>query len=97
MRVLEVVVSHKKPGQVVIAGAAYDAQRDAERFLVAAAGLGADLGLVLSPGYFRKQMTDDVLFRYFSSIADGAAIPLLLYNAPGFCGITSGRCAPPAL
>lgn len=88
MRVLEVVVSHKGPGQVVIAGAAYDAQRDAERFLAAAADLGADLGLVLSPGYFRKQMTDDVLFRYFSTLADGAAIPLLLYNAPGFCGIT---------
>jgi len=88
LRVLEVVVRHKGPGQVVIAGAAYDAQRDAERFLAAAADLGADLGLVLSPGYFRKQMTDDVLFRYFSSLADGAGFPLLLYNAPGFCGVT---------
>jgi 4-hydroxy-2-oxoglutarate aldolase len=33
-------------------------------------------------------MTDDVLYRYFSSLADRARIPLLLYNAPGFCGIT---------
>ena len=87
LRVLDVVVRHKGPGQVVIAGAAYDAQRDAERFLAAAAEQGADLGLVLSPGYFRKQMTDEVLFRYFSSLANGASIPLLLYNAPGFCGI----------
>jgi 4-hydroxy-2-oxoglutarate aldolase len=88
LRVLDVVVRHKGPGQVVMAGATYDAQRDAERFLAAAADLGADFGLVLSPGYFRKQMIDDVLFRYFSSLADGASIPLLLYNAPGFCGIT---------
>ena len=73
---------------MVLAGAAYDGQREAERFLAAAADLGADFGLVLSPGYFRKQMTDDVLYRYFSSLADVARIPLLLYNAPGFCGVT---------
>ena len=73
---------------MVLAGAAYDGQREAERFLAAAADLGADFGLVLSPGYFRAQMTDEVLYRYFSSLADVARIPLLLYNAPGFCGVT---------
>ncbi len=86
--VLDEVVRHKGPGQVVLAGAAYDGQREAERFLSAAADLGTDFGLVLSPGYFRAQMTDEVLYRYFSSLADRARIPLLLYNAPGFCGIT---------
>ena len=87
-QVLAEVVRHRGPGQVVVAGAAYDAQRDAERFLAAAADLGADFGLVLSPGYFRAQMTDEVLYRYFSSLADRSRVPLLLYNAPGFCGIT---------
>ena len=88
LRVLDEVVRHKGPGQVVLAGAAYDGQREAERFLAAAADVGADFGLVLSPGYFRAQMTDEVLYRYFASLADQARIPLLLYNAPGFCGIT---------
>ena len=90
LQVLDDVVRHKGPGQVVLAGAAYDGQREAERFLAAAADLGADFGLVLAPGYFRAQMTDQVLYRYFSSLADRAPIPLLLYNAPGFCGITLG-------
>ena len=88
LSVLEDVVRHKGRGQVVLAGAAYDGQREAERFLDAAADLGADFGLVLAPGYFRRQMTDEVLYRYFSSLAERARIPLLLYNAPGFCGIT---------
>jgi 4-hydroxy-2-oxoglutarate aldolase len=87
-RVLDAIVRGKGAGQVVIAGATYDAQRDTERFLASAAGLGADFGLVLSPGYFRKQMTDEVLYRYFSSLADRSPLPLLLYNAPGFCGVT---------
>jgi 4-hydroxy-2-oxoglutarate aldolase len=88
LAVLRCIIAHKRPGQVVMAGAVYDAQRDAERFLREAADLGADFGLVLSPGYFRKQMTDDVLFRYFSTLADASPIPVLLYNAPGFCGVT---------
>jgi 4-hydroxy-2-oxoglutarate aldolase len=88
LRVLSTIVSHKGAGQVVMACATYDARRDSERFLAEAAGLGADFGLVLSPGYFRKQMTDDVLYRYFATLADTSPVPLLLYNAPGFCGVT---------
>lgn len=86
--VLRVIVRGKAPGQVVMAGATYDAQRDTERFLKEAEWIGADFGLVLSPGYFRKQMTEEVLYRYFSTLADRSPLPLLLYNAPGFCGVT---------
>ena len=88
LRVLGTIVRHRVGGQVVMACATYDAQRDTEQFLEQAAGLGADFGLVLPPSYFRKQMTDEVLFQYFSTLADTAPFPLLLYNAPGFCGVT---------
>ena len=85
---LDVVVRQRDPGQVVMAGAAYDAQRQTERFVRAAADVGADYALVLSPGYFRKQMTTAILERYFSTLADTAPIPIVLYNAPGFNGVT---------
>ncbi len=88
LRVLETIVKYKAPNQVVMAGATYDAQRETERFLDQAADFGADFGLVLPPGYFKKQMTEDVLFRYYSTLADRSRIPLLIYNAPGFCGVT---------
>ncbi len=88
LTVLDTVMRHRGEGQVVLAGATYDHQRGAERFLVAAADLGADYGLVLAPGYFRKLMTDEVLYRYFSTLANESPLPFLLYNAPGFNGIT---------
>jgi 4-hydroxy-2-oxoglutarate aldolase len=88
LQVLGTIVRHRGRGQVVMAGATYDAQRDTERFFLRAADLGADFGLLLAPGYFRKQMTEEVLCRYFSGVADRSPIPLLIYNAPGFCGVT---------
>jgi 4-hydroxy-2-oxoglutarate aldolase len=88
LAVLETVARHRAAGQIVLAGATYDAQRAAERFLAAAADLGADYGLVLAPGYFRKFMSDEILYRYFGSLADGSPLPILLYNAPDFNGIT---------
>jgi 4-hydroxy-2-oxoglutarate aldolase len=88
LQVLGEVVKLKGRGQVVLACATYDAQRDTERFLSAAGDLGADFGLVLSPGYFRKEMTEDTLFRYFWGVADKAPMPILIYNAPQFCGVT---------
>jgi 4-hydroxy-2-oxoglutarate aldolase len=85
--VLETVIQNKGPDKVVMAGATYDAQRDTERFIRNAADLGADFGVVLPPSYFRAQMTDDVLYRYYSTVADVSPIPILLYNAPKFCGL----------
>jgi 4-hydroxy-2-oxoglutarate aldolase len=87
-QVLEVVVRHKGARQTVMAGATYDAQRDTERFLADAAAIGADYGLVLSPGYYKKQMTTEVLYRYYASLADQAPLPLIVYNAPGISGVT---------
>lgn len=88
LAVLDTILEHKGQEQVVIAGAAYEAQRDTERFFREAGARGADFGLLLSPSYFRKLMTEEVLFRYFATVADASPIPLLVYNAPGFCGIT---------
>jgi len=88
LAVLRTVVTGRAPGQLAVAGATYEAQRDTERFFDAAAETGADFGLLLAPSYFRKQMTDEVLFRYFTTTADRAPLPLLVYNAPGFSGLT---------
>lgn len=88
LKVLKTIVTHKGEGQVVMAGAAYEAQRDVERFMMEAGTVGADFLLLLSPSYFKKQMTEDVLYHFFTTVADRSPLPLLLYNAPEFNGLT---------
>jgi len=88
LEVLTAIIESKGSEQVVMAGATYDAKRDTDCFFRHAAALGTDFGLVLPPSYFRKQMTDAILEGYFRDVADCSPIPILLYNAPGFCGIT---------
>jgi 4-hydroxy-2-oxoglutarate aldolase len=88
LAVVDAVMAGRDPGQVVIAGVMYEAQCQAEQFLGQLASRGVDFALVQSPSYFRKQLTDECLYRYFSTLADRSSIPLLLYNCPGFNGMT---------
>ena len=88
LEVLATIMAYKGPHQIVIAGATYEAQRDTERFFRIASAYGADYGLLLPPSYFKSQMTDDVLYRYYCSVADASPLPVLVYNAPKFCAVT---------
>jgi 4-hydroxy-2-oxoglutarate aldolase len=58
------------------------------RFTARAAERKADLALVLTPFYYRAEMTSEALERYFRAVADAAPIPVLLYSVPVFTGIT---------
>ena len=52
-----------------------------------AADMGADAVLVLPPHYYKGAMKDEILFRYFSDVADNSPVPVMLYNMPGNTGI----------
>ncbi|MBK6312813.1 MAG: dihydrodipicolinate synthase family protein [Blastocatellia bacterium] len=52
-----------------------------------AADLGADLALVLTPHYYKNEMTPDVLGRHYREVADVSAIPILLYAMPALTGV----------
>jgi 4-hydroxy-2-oxoglutarate aldolase len=52
-----------------------------------AAELGADATLVLTPHYYKGQMTADALRRHYLALANASTIPLLLYQVPRFTGL----------
>lgn len=87
-RVLEIIIEHKADHQVVMTGCIYDSTVQTIEFMQTAKDLGSDYATLLSPSYFRKQMTHNVLVNYFTECAESVDIPCLLYNAPGFTGVT---------
>ncbi len=88
-RVLETIIKNKGPEQVVMAGCIFESTKETIEFARIAQGLGADFITLLPPSYFKKEMTDPVLLRYFSDVASSVTTPCLVYNAPQFCGGTT--------
>ena len=83
LEVLKVFAKHKGK-KIVMAGTARESTRETIEFSRKAADTGVDFLSILTPHYFAKRMTDDVLVRYYTEVADNVPVPVLLYNAPGF-------------
>lgn len=86
LRVLETIVQNKGADQTVMAGCIFESTIETIEMGREMCKLGADFLTLLPPCYFKKQMTDDVLLRYFSDVADAVSVPCLVYNAPQYAG-----------
>lgn len=74
--------------RTLIVGAGKESTRLTIEFVRKVADLGADYALVGLPHYYRARMTDDAFFAHLWSIADESPVPVLIYNAPQFTGLT---------
>ena len=74
----------KKP---VIAGTGAESTAETIRLGLKAAEAGADAVLVVTPNYYKGGMTDPVLARFYTDVADNSPLPVLLYNMPRNTGI----------
>ena len=75
----------KKP---VIAGTGAESTVETIRLGVKAAEAGADAVLVVTPNYYKGSMTDPVLARFYTDVADASPLPVILYNMPRNTGIS---------
>ena len=87
-KVLDTIIKHKGTKQFVMAGCIFESTKETMEFAKIAERLGSDFITLLPPSYFKKEMTDAVLLRYFSDVANNVKKPCLVYNAPQFCGGT---------
>lgn len=74
----------KKP---VVAGTGAESTAETIRLNEKAAEAGADAVLVVTPNYYKGEMTDQVLARFFTDVADASPLPVILYNMPRNTGI----------
>jgi 4-hydroxy-2-oxoglutarate aldolase len=88
LQILELVLKEKAPHQVIMAGAGYESTRQTVEFSRKVASMGADFVSLVTPFYFKKSITDEVLIGYYKDVAEAVPVPVLIYNAPGFTGVT---------
>jgi 4-hydroxy-2-oxoglutarate aldolase len=80
-------------GRVLLAGTGLESTRATISFTRKAADRGADIALVLTPHYYKPQMSFEALRRHFEAVAEASPIPVMLYSVPVYTGLPF----PPAL
>ncbi len=83
-RIVETIMTNKKAGRTIVAGAGRESAKATVDFIKSIAGYGVDIASVITPFYFRKHMGDQNLIAYYSKVADDSPIPVLIYNSPDY-------------
>ncbi len=87
LRLMEWIKEANAPGKTLIAGVGAESVHETVRLANQAAAIGFDAALVLTPFYYRNQMyRPETQSLFFRSVADGAKIPVILYNIPQATG-----------
>jgi len=83
-KVVEISVEASPQEMLIIAGTGCESTRETIRLTNDCAQLGAHAALVLTPHYFGAEMNAEALIRHYTTVADAADIPILLYSVPKF-------------
>ena len=90
LAMVDTVKQNLPQGKLLIAGTGCESTEATVRLTNLAAERGADAALVVTPHYFGGKMDNVALKKHYLTIADGADIPILIYNVPKFTGINVG-------
>jgi len=84
----ELVAKYAAPDKLLIAGTGVDGVQQTVCLTDRAAEMGYKAALVLTPHYFKNQMSRaETQLLYFRAVADRAKIPILIYNFPQVTGV----------
>ncbi len=75
-------------GMAFVVGAGQQSTRATVEEVRRVAGAGADAVLVITPHFYRAEMTQDALVRHYLEVADASIVPVLLYSVPQLSNVT---------
>jgi 4-hydroxy-2-oxoglutarate aldolase len=88
LTVIETARRHVTAPLSLIVGAGQQSTRLTIEEVKRWAGAGADAVLLITPGYYRAEMSQGALKSYYRAVADESTVPIMLYNIPQLTGIT---------
>ena len=86
LRLIEIARSVMKSEELVVAGTGLESTRATIDLSREAIARGADVLLLLTPGYYRSKMDTPALLGHFRAVADAVKRPVLLYSIPQCTG-----------
>jgi 4-hydroxy-2-oxoglutarate aldolase len=87
---LEVVKTARKSiptSKKMLVGTGLESTNGTLEFTRKAADHGADVAVVMTPHFFKGNMSHKAFMKHYQMIADSSPIPVLLYNVPPFTGL----------
>jgi 4-hydroxy-2-oxoglutarate aldolase len=87
---LEIVKTARKSiplSKKMLVGTGLESTKSTIEFTRRAADCGADVAVVITPHFFRSNMSHEAFLKHYIMIADSSPIPVLLYNVPSFTGL----------
>lgn len=86
--VWELVAKHAKAGKLLVAGTGMESVRETLALTNKAAEMGYQAVMVRTPHYYKNLLNNNAAQTlYFRAVADGAKIPLIIYNWPQATGL----------
>ena len=86
--VIETARANLPPKLSLIVGAGQQSVIGTIEEVASAANAGADAVLVITPSFYRSAINQNVLFSYYTAVADASTVPVMLYSMPALTGIT---------
>jgi 4-hydroxy-2-oxoglutarate aldolase len=87
VEVLQTVKKEASPRKQLFAGTGSSSLKETKDLTAIAQDLGYDAALVVTPYFYINSLSDSALEAYYTSIADSAKIPIMLYNNPKLSGV----------
>lgn len=84
---IEKTAEYAAADSLILAGTGVESTKETIHLTNEAAKAGAQAALVVTPFYFRSQMTSPALVDHFRAVADATSIPILIYNVTKYTGI----------
>lgn len=85
IRTTRKAIDEVSPNAKLLAGCSHESVRGTLSLIEQAAKAGAEYALILPPSYFLTWIINrnDVIYSFYTKVADKSPIPIIIYNCPG--------------
>ena len=87
LRLIEAGTTAANGRKLVLAGTGHESTRGTIQLTRAAAEMGIDYALIVTPYYYRPRYDNAAFLRHYHTVADASPVPMLVYIMTAYTGV----------